>query len=496
MIIIILILSSIGILDAGFLTYTHLFGGQVCGQSAGCSYVLASSYAKIIVVPVATIGLGAYSCLAFLSLKARDDKSRADAARWIFYISLTGTLLSAYFIFLQALVLKHWCPFCILSATLMTSIFALNLWHCKSIKDISPLLRFPKWSLGPKTMLVLLILPTLISIGIEQVISAASTKSLLSDNKKVAARMGERIVTIGEVDHGIRSNINQIEWYRYAYRLLWLENELLDMEAKAKGISVKNLTKENINNVVTVSEEEIKEAYKSKRDQFGKKPYKDVKKRLSALIKSEKKKARRQEFLDKLKQVHNVSFSLPKPLSLTLEGNPRNGPVMGPDEAALTVIIFTDFECPFCIKVYPKVKSLQKRYSQDIRIVFRHFPLAIHKKAHNAAYASACAHLQGKFWPYADLLFKSKGKLETAKLFEYAKQIDLDMEKFKQCMDSGEGKKIVDADIAEGVDLNINATPALYFNGHYSIGFPNSRLLQIILNQNLPNHTDLEPKKE
>ncbi len=494
MIIIILILSSIGILDAGFLTYVHIFGGQVCGQSAGCSYVLASSYSKIVGVPVSTIGLGAYFCLTFLALKARDAKNKADAVRWIFYISITGALMSGYFIFLQALVLKHWCPFCILSATLMISIFALNLWYCRSKKGISPLLRFPKWSLGPKTMLVLLILPTLISFGIEQVISFASTKSLLSDNTKVAARMGERIVTVGEVDHGIRSNINQIEWYRYAYRLLWLENELLSMEAKAQGVSAKELTKENVDNAVNVSEVEIKAAYESKRDEFGKTSYKKARKQLSKQIKLEKKKSLRQEYLTKLKQIHNVSFSIPKPLSLTLESNPRNGPVLGPDEADLTVIIFTDFECPFCIKVYPKVKSLQERYPQDIRIVFRHFPLAIHKKAHNAAYAAACAHLQGKFWPYADLLFKSKGKLESSKLFEYAKQIGLDMEVFKQCMDSGRGKEIVDADIAEGIDLNINATPALYFNGHFSIGFPNSRLLQIILEQNLPNLAEPEPK--
>ncbi len=494
--IILLILTSIGILDAGFLSYVHIFGGQACGQWAGCSYVLASSYSKIAGVPVPTIGLGAYFCLTFLALQARDAKNKVDAIRWIFYISLIGILTSSYFIFLQAVVLKHWCPFCVLSATLMFGIFALNFWHCRSFKGISPLLKFPKCSLRPKTMLALLILPTLASFGVQQIISVASTKSILSDSKEVIARMGERSITVGEVDHGIRSNINQIAWYRYAYRLLWLENELLTMEATARGTSVKKLTKKNIDDIVTVSEEEIQQAYMNKQDQLSKTPYEKVKNQLSALLKSEKKKLRRQEYLAELKQVHNASFSLPKPLSLTMEDNPRNGPVKGPVEAALTVIVFTDFECPFCVKAYPQIIGLQERYPQDVRIVFRHFPLAIHKKAHKAAYASACAHLQGKFWPYADLLFKSKGKLEIANLFEYAKQIGLDMEKFKQCMDSGQGKEIVDADIEEGLDLNINSTPALYFNGHFSVGFPNSRLLQIILEQNLPNHTEPEAKKE
>ena len=494
--VIILILTSLGILDAGFLSYVHLFGAQACGQWAGCSYVLASPYSRIFGVPVSTIGLGVYLCLTFLALQARDPQNRADAVRWIFYISLTGTLMSAYFIFLQALVIKHWCPFCLLSAILMFSIFALNLLHCRIMKDFTPLLKSPKWSFGPKAMLILLILPSLTSLGIEQVISVASTKSILSDSKKVVARIGERTITLGEVDHGIRLILNQIEWKGYEIRLLWLENELLSMEATRQGISAKDLIKNNIDDAVSVSEEEIQKVYESnQKGQLAEIPYEKVKEQLSTLLKSEKKKLRRQEFLTQLKQSHNVSFSLPKPLSLTLEDNPRNGPVKGPAEAALTVVIFTDFECPFCSKAYQQIKDLLARHPQDVRFVFRHFPSDTHKNAHTAAYAAACAHLQGKFWQYADLLFKNQRNLGFIKLYDYARQVGLDMEKFKQCMESERAKEIVDADVAEGLELGISTTPTLFFNGHFLKGAPKPRQLQFFLDQYLPKPDEQESKK-
>ena len=165
--------------------------------------------------------------------------------------------------------------------------------------------------------------------------------------------------------------------------------------------------------------------------------------------------------------------------------NPRNGPEQGLSEASITVIIFTDFECPFCSKAHKVIKDLQARYPQEVRVVFRHFPLDMHKNAHVAAYAAACAHLQGKFWPYADLLFKNQRKLDRAKLFDYARKVGLDMEIFKQNMETGRGKEIVDADIAEGLDLGIHSTPVFFFNGHYFKGVPKPKNIKLILDQYL-----------
>ncbi len=493
--IVIFILAVLGILDAGYLSYVHLFGGQDCGQWAGCSYVLSSPYSRVFGVPVSTIGFGVYLCMAFLALRARDTQKQPDAVLWIFYISLIGSLLGVYFIYLQASVIQHWCPFCLISTILMFSIFVMGLWRRMVEKGLILLLKVPDWSFGPKSMLSLLILPSIISLGMEQAVGVISINSVIQDNK-VVARIGERVITLGEVDQGIRLRLNQIEWKRYELRLWRLENELLSMEAVQQGLSVKELKKKEINNVVSVSEQEIRKVYESNRKwQLAKTPYEKIKGKITAQLKAKKKEFQKQKYLDQLKKDYSVSFSLPRPLPLTLNENPRQGPEKGPSEAAITVIIFTDFECPFCSKAHQKIMDLHSRYPQDVRVIFRHFPLKMHKNAHVAAYAAACAHLQGKFWPYADLLFKNQRKLGRTKLFDYAKQVGLDMEMFKQNMESGGGKKIVAADNAEGLELGLHSTPSLFFNGHFVKGVPKPKYIQLILDQYLPKLKKQEPKR-
>ena len=486
-IVVVFILASLGVFDAGYLSYAHLFGKQVCGAWSGCSYVLSSPYSRIFGVPVSTLGLGVYLCLAFLALCARDAQRKIDVVRWLFYISLTGSLLAICLLYLQAFIIQHWCYFCLFSTLLMFSIFVLSLWH-RVVKDkgFMALLKTPDWGLGAKPMLALLILPSVIFLGMEKSIGVFSDDPVIPDSP-VVARIGEKTITLGEVDHSVRLGLNQIEWQRYELRLLWLENRLLSMEAERQGLSEDDLKENNIDDVISVSEEEIQNVYNDNQNgQLAAVPYEKVKEQIADFLKTKKKRLRRQEYLAQLKKQYNASFSLPKPLPLTVESNPRKGPEKGPAAAALTVVIFTDFECPYCDKAYNQVKGLHKRNPQDVRIIFRHFPLDMHKNAHTAAYAAACAHLQGKFWPYADLLFNNQGELENSKLYDYAEQVGLDMEQFEQSMKSGQGKEVVDADIEEGSGFGIDFTPALFFNGHFIDGLPRAKQLQRIIDLYIP----------
>jgi protein-disulfide isomerase len=368
---------------------------------------------------------------------------------------------------------------------LMVSIFVLNLWLYIVNKDFTPFYKIPHWKFGSKLMVVLIV-PTAVFLGLEHTIKVISTNTILRDSE-VVARLGEREITLGEVNHGIRLSLNQIEWKRYEMMLSWIENELMKMEADRQGVSLKQLKKENIDDAITISEEEMQKFYQSYQKKLSEKiPYQKVKGKILTHLKKEKMKSMRQEFLTQLKQRYNVSFLLPKPIPLDFNENPQQGPEKGPAESAITIVFFTDFECPFCGEAYRKIKDLLARYPQDVRVIFRHFPLKIHKDARDAAYAAACAHLQGKFWPYADLLFKNQGKLTVTELYDYADQVGLDMSTFKQCMELGKGKKIVEADISDGLDLGLNTTPVLFFNGHFIKGFPKPGHLQLILDQYLP----------
>ena len=484
--VIIVILAFIGILDSGYLSYVHLFGEQSCGEWFGCSYVLSSPYSRILGVPLSALGLGIYLSIFFLAKLGSDTQKKVDAARWIFYTTLTATFFSGYLFYLQASVIQHWCPFCITSMVLMVSIFALNLWFCITNKDYTPFFRVPAYIRELKLMGVVLIVPTVVFLGLEHSIKVISTNPILRESE-IVAHLGEREITLGEVDQGIRLLLNQMEWKRYEIRLLWVENELMKMEADRQGVPLKQLKKKNIDDAITITEEEKLNFYQAYQKKVSEKiPYEKLKGKIYTHLKTERMKSKRLEFLTQLKQRYNTSFLLPKPILLDFNENPQNGPEKGPAKSSITIVFFTDFECPFCGEAYRKIKDLLARNPQDVRVIFRNFPLKIHKNAHDAAYGAACAHLQEKFWPYADLLFNNQGKLMLPDLDDYADQVGLDMETFKQCMSSGQGKEIVVADIAAGRELGLNTTPVLFFNGHFVKGFPKPRHLQLILDQYLP----------
>ncbi len=144
--------------------------------------------------------------------------------------------------------------------------------------------------------------------------------------------------------------------------------------------------------------------------------------------------------------------------------------VKGNENAKVTLVEWSDFQCPACRAYAPILEDLVKQYPNDVRIVYKHFPLkSIHFRAQDAAQASEAAARQGKFWEMAQLLFagqdlwsKDKG---SSRFEEYALALGLDLVKFKQDYESEEVKNAVESDYKEGLLLKINSTPTFYLNG-------------------------------
>jgi protein-disulfide isomerase len=137
----------------------------------------------------------------------------------------------------------------------------------------------------------------------------------------------------------------------------------------------------------------------------------------------------------------------------------------GPEDAKVTIVEFSDFQCPFCSKAADVVKQLKEKYGTKVRFVFRHFPLPFHQDAHLASQAAVAAGEQGKFFEYHDMLFKNQQKLAKASLEEYAKKLGLDLNKFKKALDSKSFAKTVDDDIALGKQVAVQGTPTMFLNG-------------------------------
>jgi protein-disulfide isomerase len=144
-------------------------------------------------------------------------------------------------------------------------------------------------------------------------------------------------------------------------------------------------------------------------------------------------------------------------------------PVLGKNEAPVTLVEYSDFQCPFCARADPIIKEVQKKYPDKVRVVFKHFPLSFHEAARPTALASMAAQEQGKFWEFHDVLFKNNSGLDGSEggLQKYAKEAGLDVERFKKDMEArrAEYEARIEKDVTQGAEVDVRGTPTLYLNG-------------------------------
>jgi len=141
--------------------------------------------------------------------------------------------------------------------------------------------------------------------------------------------------------------------------------------------------------------------------------------------------------------------------------------IFGNKDAKVTLIEYSDFECPYCAKHFDTMEQIKKAYPKDVRIVYRHFPLSFHPEAQKAAEASECAAAQGKFWEMYTKIFEANKaqKMSVATWKQSAKDLGLDSAKFDKCLDGGEMAKRVAEDQSEGSNAGVGGTPATFVNG-------------------------------
>ncbi len=136
----------------------------------------------------------------------------------------------------------------------------------------------------------------------------------------------------------------------------------------------------------------------------------------------------------------------------------------------MTIVEWSDFQCPFCSRVVPTLAQIKEKYGKDVRVVFRHQPLPFHQNAKPAAEAALAAHEQGKFWEMHDKLFANQKALDRATFEKYAQELGLDMGKFKAALDSGKFTAQIEADSAAGSAVGANGTPTFFVNGRSLVG--------------------------
>ncbi|MDP3238692.1 MAG: DsbA family protein [Myxococcales bacterium] len=283
-------------------------------------------------------------------------------------------------------------------------------------------------------------------------------------------KVGERLILQSEADKRAGEDFHKLQDQLYELRVDSAERIaieiLVEQEAKKDGLTEDAWVEARLETGLREpTEGELQELFaKVKKNLPEEATFADVKPQLRRALLREVKVKRAREMFDELKRRAGYQVLLTPP------DRPRkiidaSGPGRGPANARVTIVEFADFQCPYCSKASDVVKKVAAEYPGQVRIVFRHFPLANHPLAPRAAEASACANEQGKFWEYHDHLFANPRELEETALKAHAVTLGLDVKPFVDCLESGRMKAVVDKDKKDGEALGVNGTPAFFVNG-------------------------------
>jgi protein-disulfide isomerase len=286
--------------------------------------------------------------------------------------------------------------------------------------------------------------------------------------------------TLEERTRGAMVQLRQQEYdlRRQALDALVAE-ELLKKEAAGRGVNVEALLKAEVQDKAQpVTAEQVDAQYQAVKARLGQRSEEEGKKVVEQRLMEQRRNERRAAFLRELRAKSGVRILLEPPrVSVEVADAPTRGPAAAP----VTIVEFSDFECPFCARARPTLKRITEVYGDKVRVAFRDYPLPIHARAPKAAEAAACAADQGRFWEMHDKLFGASPKLDVAELKRYAGELALDAAAFDACLDSGRQAASVKADVDAANAYGVNSTPAFFINGRLISGaLPFERFAEVI----------------
>jgi protein-disulfide isomerase len=242
-----------------------------------------------------------------------------------------------------------------------------------------------------------------------------------------------------------------------------IQERLIREEAAKRNMTPERLLLAEVGGSVEPSSVEARAWYDENSTRTGGRPFEQIEPQIIEHLRTEKRAEAAKKLEERLRAERKVEVHV-QPMRLAL--NNERAPSAGPDNAPVTLVEFSDFQCPFCNRFVPTLKQLQETYGDKLRIVYRQYPItSLHPNAFKAAEASLCAHEQGKFWEIHDVMFQEQSRLSVRELKLLAQRLGMDQKKFEGCLDSGKYTEQVQNDLAEGGKAGMTGTPALFVNG-------------------------------
>ena len=303
----------------------------------------------------------------------------------------------------------------------------------------------------------------------------------------VVASVNNIEITQKQVDDSVATRIYPLQQQLYAIRKAALENlittTILQTEAAARGVAIDELRRQLTAGEINVTRAQVEDAYTQNSSFFASMSPDEARERLRLDLENRARMKHYRAGLEALRKKWAVSLNLPPP-SFALELDDGHSPAKGSSKPLVTIVEFSDFECPFCGAVQNTLKQIEQRYASEVRLVFKHLPSEGHRNSLPAARAAYCAGEQDRFWQFHDALFASKS-LSPAVLTRIANELGLGLPKFQACLDSEQSRAAIVKDIETARLFRIESTPSFIVNGKLIQGALSFADFQKIIEQEL-----------
>jgi protein-disulfide isomerase len=319
------------------------------------------------------------------------------------------------------------------------------------------------------------------------ILTAVCTLAAAQTASKTLATVEGQAITEQQVLQAAAADLTRLDankpqpqsaYNRARLAVLWkaldslIDDRLMTLQAAKNQMTKQRLIEVEIeSNVETPSPQEVDAFYEANKAQIAAQipgPKAQALPQVRQYMIDSSRNRYRKMLVDSLRRSYKVTTNLdPLRTDIATAGHPSRGPA----NAAVTIVEFADFECPFCGGLYPTLKQVEKSYPEKVRIVFRQFPLVnIHPRAQKAAEASLCANDQQRFWEFYDSLYTNQAQLEVADLKQRAVTLRMNAATFNTCLDSGKHAETIRKDQDEARKAGVSSTPTMFINGRFLSG--------------------------
>jgi protein-disulfide isomerase len=300
-------------------------------------------------------------------------------------------------------------------------------------------------------------------------VKEATPPTTPADRARVFASVNGKNITSGDIEDNLRPLVVQVQQQVYVLRRNDLDQHINDLllaqEAQKRGVTARALLDSEIGSKVpSITEAQAQDFYNKNKERITQ-DFPTVKYQIIEYLQQQEQQKLEGAFAQRLRNGASVQTFITPPEQPVYQIATDDQPAKGKLDSPVTVVEFTDYQCPVCAQAQPVLERLITEYGDRVRFVVRDFPLNQHKDAEKAAEAAEAAREQGKYWDFTAILFRNQSALSTDQLKQYASVLGLDRKRFDAALDAGKFAPQVERDMRDGERVGVNSTPTFFVNG-------------------------------